>query len=385
MQDRKEYKFLVFLTLIGVVFLFRETLNGSLPFVISTAAVILFWYFHGMKFAINGVRTILILLAGFSLIFYAFGDRIGFSSTKGYSSGRLGADLNPAMISELKASHEIALELYLDHSPSEEDRYYKTGTFTQTENGLRYSAQKTALDSARLPKSQAWVDKNLKTTSVKAAAAAIEKWWSEGFSYSLSPGKFSGAQPMDEFLFERKIGFCEHYAAALATLLKLKGFESRVAVGYAEGSWNPVLKKLTYEDADAHAWVEARDRGYMTWIRLDPTLWVSPTENLRRPDLSTAWTIGLVLICLLAAFVGVRLWRRDPRERFFKKLERLERRNQLSAVGLTVGERIEGVIARQAYMKDSLQKTLLQYQNTYFADEPKLPSIRKFSQSLREW
>lgn len=99
-----------------------------------------------------------------------------------------------------------------------------------------------------------------------------------GFSYSLNPGELP-SDGIPEFLFERRAGFCEHYAAASANLLRLAGHPSRVVTGYRGGLWNPWDRTITVRDADAHAWVEAWDGS--SWIRFDPTSFVAPELSAR--------------------------------------------------------------------------------------------------------
>jgi hypothetical protein len=41
----------------------------------------------------------------------------------------------------------------------------------------------------------------------------------QGFRYSLSPGEYKN-NDLEDFLFRRKLGFCEHYAASFATLMR---------------------------------------------------------------------------------------------------------------------------------------------------------------------
>ena len=49
---------------------------------------------------------------------------------------------------------------------------------------------------------------------------ALQYFRTHGFSYSLTPGTYDSAE-LDEFLFQRKVGFCEHYAAAFGSLMRL--------------------------------------------------------------------------------------------------------------------------------------------------------------------
>ena len=103
---------------------------------------------------------------------------------------------------------------------------------------------------------------------------------SQPFFYTLTPpplGARPGDNPVDEFLFNTRRGFCEHYAAAYATLMRAAGIPARVVTGYQGGELNPVDDYLIVRQADAHAWVELwlPARG---WLRIDPTSAVAPAR-----------------------------------------------------------------------------------------------------------
>lgn len=106
--------------------------------------------------------------------------------------------------------------------------------------------------------------------------AALEFFRHEEFFYTLTPPAL-GTDPVDEFLFETRRGFCEHYAAAFVTLMRVAHVPARVVVGYQGGVFNPAGNYLIVRQADAHAWAEvwARDAG---WVRVDPTAAVAPTR-----------------------------------------------------------------------------------------------------------
>lgn len=94
------------------------------------------------------------------------------------------------------------------------------------------------------------------------------------FVYTLNPGTYNGTNDLEEFLFERRKGFCEHFAGAYATLARGLGVPARVIVGYQGGRYNPVGNFWRIAQRDAHAWAEVFiDK---TWQRVDPTLWVAP-------------------------------------------------------------------------------------------------------------
>jgi len=99
-----------------------------------------------------------------------------------------------------------------------------------------------------------------------------------GFTYSLRPGRIPD---LAWFLLEHRRGFCEHYAAAAANLLRLGGVPARVVTGYRGGEWNPWLRTITVRDSEAHAWVEAWDGPSQHWVRFDPTASVASDFNAR--------------------------------------------------------------------------------------------------------
>jgi len=113
---------------------------------------------------------------------------------------------------------------------------------------------------------------------------ALEHFHNEPFVYTLSP-PLLGADPMDEFLFETRRGFCEHYAAAFVLLMRSAGIPARVVTGYQGGEYNTVGEYWLVRQSDAHAWAEAwlPDSG---WERVDPTAAVAPERIERALDLS---------------------------------------------------------------------------------------------------
>jgi transglutaminase-like putative cysteine protease len=96
----------------------------------------------------------------------------------------------------------------------------------------------------------------------------------EQFRYTLEPPPL-GAHPVDEFLFETKSGFCEHYASAFAVLMRGAGIPARVVTGYMGGQMNPLGGYMIVRQEDAHAWTEVWLQGE-GWVRVDPTAAVAP-------------------------------------------------------------------------------------------------------------
>jgi len=114
-------------------------------------------------------------------------------------------------------------------------------------------------------------------------AKRIMRFFLSGYRYTVS----DPASSIREFLFRKRAGYCEHFAAGLSLLLRGAGIPSRVAAGYLGGEWNGVGKYLIVRQSDAHAWVEAWIDG--RWITLDAT----PPSGDSSPFRTRTGTIGL--------------------------------------------------------------------------------------------
>ncbi len=111
--------------------------------------------------------------------------------------------------------------------------------------------------------------------SDQAYLAQILRYFHDSFVYTLQPPLLK-APEVDDFLFHSRRGFCEHFASAMAVLLRAGGIPARVVVGYLGGqtmAGHP--NDLVVRQMDAHAWVEAWMPGE-GWRRIDPTAVVAP-------------------------------------------------------------------------------------------------------------
>jgi len=100
--------------------------------------------------------------------------------------------------------------------------------------------------------------------------AAVERYLKQSYQYSLDLGAAPTMNPVEEFLFVRKTGYCDHYATAMVVLLRTLGVPSRLATGFAQGEWNDVGGYYTVRQRDAHAWVEVYFP-HSGWVTFDPT------------------------------------------------------------------------------------------------------------------
>ena len=105
---------------------------------------------------------------------------------------------------------------------------------------------------------------------------AVEFFRGSRFEYTLQP-PLLGRNSVDEFLFDTKQGFCEHFASSFVFLMRAAGVPARVVTGYQGGDTNPVDGYMVVRQADAHAWAEVwLDGG--GWTRVDPTAAAIPVR-----------------------------------------------------------------------------------------------------------
>lgn len=106
--------------------------------------------------------------------------------------------------------------------------------------------------------------------------SALNLYRQQDFFYTLQPPRLN-SHPVDDFLFNTKRGFCEHYATSFVYLMRASGVPARIVTGYQGGELNPNGNYLIVRQSDAHAWAEVwlQDKG---WVRVDPTAAVSPAR-----------------------------------------------------------------------------------------------------------
>ena len=117
-----------------------------------------------------------------------------------------------------------------------------------------------------------------KAASPFAKALAIQQHLSQSYRYSLDVETSTGEHPLEDFLFVRKTGYCEHYATAMVILLRTVGIPARLVTGFLATEWNEFGGYYTVRQQDAHAWVEV----YFSrsgWITMDPTPTVSTSTS----------------------------------------------------------------------------------------------------------
>ena len=273
--------------------------------------------------------------------------------------------------------------------------------------------------------------------------AALALFHDGGFRYTLAPAPL-GRDAMDDFLFDTREGFCEHYSSAFTVLMRAAGIPARVVTGYQGGYWNAMGRYLLVRNSDAHAWSEVwlADRG---WVRVDPTAAVRPQrisqgaaaavpgqlpwyqsgwlQSLRNHwDIVNRWwnlsvngfdalrqrgllkpfgiretdasTLALLLAvgCVLCMAAGLAwVWRRrEPEDAARAGLRRLERK--LARLGVTrrAGEGPRDYLQRAAgalpAQRDRLTELMHRYLELRYAQpEPTSESLRAFRRAVRDF
>jgi transglutaminase-like putative cysteine protease len=105
-----------------------------------------------------------------------------------------------------------------------------------------------------------------------SAAVALEAWFRSagGFVYDEHPPRARGAPPLVQFVTRTKRGYCQHFAGAMALMLRYLGIPARVAAGFTSGVYDKEREQWAVYDRDAHTWVEVWFDGF-GWLPFDPT------------------------------------------------------------------------------------------------------------------
>jgi transglutaminase-like putative cysteine protease len=155
---------------------------------------------------------------------------------------------------------------------------YQMRSYTEYHTGMmrRWESIDLKLPDAGNPRTRAlskqWVEKL--GSPEKIVEAALNFYEKNKFVYTLNP-PLLGADSIDDFLFNTRKGYCEHYASSFAFMMRSAGIPARVVGGYLGGEINPYGGYLIVRQSDAHAWTEVwlAQKG---WVRVDPTSVVAP-------------------------------------------------------------------------------------------------------------
>jgi protein-glutamine gamma-glutamyltransferase len=150
---------------------------------------------------------------------------------------------------------------------------YKLGSELNRYQRQRALQLPSGFNPRSLELARSWRQKTQQPRELVGYALAMFR---QDFTYTLK-SPLLGFHSVDEFLFESKRGFCEHFAGSFVFLMRAAGVPARVVTGYQGGEFNPLDDYLLVRQSDAHAWAEVWMEG-QGWVRIDPTTAVSPAR-----------------------------------------------------------------------------------------------------------
>ena len=161
-------------------------------------------------------------------------------------------------------------------------RYSATSNLSIHDNRSRFRGKRLLEIDLALPNNTAKKTRELALewrkkykTEEEIVQAALQMFNRDLFSYTLSPKLLDLTNSVDDFLFNTKEGFCEHYASAFVVLMRAAGIPSRVVTGYLGGEKNYLNGYYRIKQSDAHAWAEVYYKN-TGWTRVDPTGAIAP-------------------------------------------------------------------------------------------------------------
>jgi transglutaminase-like putative cysteine protease len=179
----------------------------------------------------------------------------------------LGADAQWQLDRPLNERVRVQASAWLDHRHGPRERV----------PGLR---ELTRLPAGANPRTLAWAAQLRQRPELAGADARtladalLAHIRGGGYTYTLAPGLYD-RDAIDEFWLDRKLGFCEHYAAAFVVLMRALDVPARLVTGYQGADAEPQDGYWIVRQRNAHAWAEYWQAG-IGWVRVDPTAAVAP-------------------------------------------------------------------------------------------------------------
>ena len=190
------------------------------------------------------------------------------------------------LVDELRITRGTDLQWQAQRTVTERLRFessayldFRVGPF-EADDSLRQSLQ---LPTDLNPRTLSWArefrlrPELAQADSSALVAAVLQHIRSTDFGYTLAPGRYGENTPhlIDEFWLDRRLGFCEHFAAAFVVVMRAMDIPARVVTGFQGADPVDVDGYMVVRNSHAHAWAEywAPGKG---WLRADPTAAVAP-------------------------------------------------------------------------------------------------------------
>jgi len=109
-------------------------------------------------------------------------------------------------------------------------------------------------------------------------AERLRNYLSANYAYDLHTPSDQAADPVSDFLFNSRRGYCQHFGSAMVLMLRSLGIPARLATGFLVDEFNAVDSYYLVRENDSHTWAEMRAPNG-EWVLVDPT----PAEALHSP------------------------------------------------------------------------------------------------------
>ncbi len=91
----------------------------------------------------------------------------------------------------------------------------------------------------------------------------------QNLTYTLKPEALDINASTDSFLFDKRGGYCVHFASSFVTVARMLDIPARVVTGYKSDRSESLKNYLAVKEKDAHAWAELYIDG--RWVRYETT------------------------------------------------------------------------------------------------------------------
>lgn len=144
----------------------------------------------------------------------------------------------------------------------------------------------TDFNASQNPKSYS-ISQNIQNTypsQALRADAIIKLFEEQNLTYTLKPDALDTNSSTDSFLFDKRKGYCVHFASSFVSMARMVGIPSRIVTGYKSDGTDGYNNYLAVREKDAHAWAELYIEG--KWIRIETTATASFIDELSQVSLN---------------------------------------------------------------------------------------------------
>jgi transglutaminase-like putative cysteine protease len=103
----------------------------------------------------------------------------------------------------------------------------------------------------------------------KRATAIMTFFQNQSLTYTLKPDTLDINNTTDSFLFDKRRGYCVHFASSFVTMARMADIPARIVTGYKADKANSLNNYLPVKERDAHAWAELYVNDH--WTRYETT------------------------------------------------------------------------------------------------------------------